>query len=228
MLRVAKGSFRLPAAPRSLAALNRIIAASKPPFSGAPKAVLGEGPIRALIAFVGEQRGDEEEKQGHPFVGPAGKLLKELMEQADTQGERVYLTNAVKHFKYEQRGKRRLHKRPTSGEIEHLSLVARSRTRFRRSARDCRLGRQRGARVDRQTLAIGAHRGETTLDGRAGYITVHPSALLRSPEAPARREARADFLADLKRIRALALSPSSPQRSGRRRSPAHAPPPDGS
>src|SRR5262249_21137654 len=153
---------------------------------------------------------------GHPFVGPAGKLLKELMEQADIQGERVYLTNAVKHFKYEQRGKRRLHKRPTSGEIEHYRWWLDLELDFVDPRVIVALGASAVRALTGKTLAIGAHRGETTLDGRAGYITVHPSALLRIPDAPARREARAVFLADLKRIRALALSPSSPPRSGRR------------
>jgi DNA polymerase len=105
--------------PASLAELNKMIAAAKPMVHGGSKAVLGEGPIGAPLAFVGEQPGDQEDRQGHPFVGPAGRLLDEALEAAGVERTDTYVTNAVKHFKYEQRGKRRIHQKPTVGEVKH-------------------------------------------------------------------------------------------------------------
>src|SRR5437588_9807755 len=92
--------------PKTLDALNAMIAASEPLVPGATRAVLGEGPVGALIAFVGEQPGDQEDRQGRPFVGPAGLLLDRAMADAGIDRDGVYVTNAVKHFKFEQRGKR--------------------------------------------------------------------------------------------------------------------------
>src|ERR1700730_9959465 len=86
----------------------------------ATQAVFGEGPLKALIALVGEQPGDEEDRQGRPFVGPAGKLLNKALEDAGIDRSDVYVTNAVKHFKFEERGKRRLHKKPVASEIKAL------------------------------------------------------------------------------------------------------------
>lgn len=105
--------------PRTLAELNTLIASSKPLVAGATRAVLGEGPIGAHIALVGEQPGDQEDMQGRPFVGPAGRLLDRALEEAGIDRKRAYLTNAVKHFKFEERGKRRLHKKPSAGEVRH-------------------------------------------------------------------------------------------------------------
>ena len=105
--------------PTSLAELNKMIAAAKPMVHGGLKAVLGEGPIGAPLALVGEQPGDQEDRQGHPFVGPAGRLLDEALEAAGVERTDTYVTNAVKHFKYEQRGKRRIHQKPTVGEVKH-------------------------------------------------------------------------------------------------------------
>ena len=107
------------AEPRSMTELNAALAASQPVVPGAARAVPGEGPVGALIAFVGEQPGDQEDRLGRPFVGPAGRLLDQAMADAGIDRKRVYLTNAVKHFKFEQRGKRRIHQRPTAGEVRH-------------------------------------------------------------------------------------------------------------
>ena len=105
--------------PQSLAELNRQIAAAPPMVEGGTRAVLGEGPVGAAIAFVGEQPGDQEDLAGRPFVGPAGQLLDRALAEAGIDREETYVTNAVKHFKYVQRGKRRLHQRPTAGEVGH-------------------------------------------------------------------------------------------------------------
>src|SRR3954467_14107132 len=94
------------AGPRTLAALNRMIAAAEPMVSGGTRAVPGEGPLHPQIAFVGEQPGDQEDLQGRPFVGPAGKLLDRALGEAGIDRAKVYVTNAVKHFKFEPRGKK--------------------------------------------------------------------------------------------------------------------------
>jgi hypothetical protein len=119
-----KAMAAIKAEPKTLAALNAIIARSESLVPGGTRAVLGEGPVRAAIAFVGEQPGDAEDREGRPFVGPAGQLLDRAMSQAGIERKSSYLTNAVKHFKFEQRGKRRIHQKPTAGEVETLSLVA--------------------------------------------------------------------------------------------------------
>src|SRR5262245_32083753 len=103
--------------PKTLEALNAMIATAPALVPGAKRAVLGEGPIGAAIAFVGEQPGDQEDRQGRPLVGPAGQLLDRAMAEAGIDRARCYLTNAVKHFKFEQRGKRRMHQKPTAGEV---------------------------------------------------------------------------------------------------------------
>ena len=104
--------------PRTLAELNRLIAASPPFVAGGTKAVLGEGPIGASIALVGEQPGDQEDLQGRPFVGPAGQILNRAMAEAGLDRRSAYVTGAVKHFKFEQRGKKRIHQKPTAGEVK--------------------------------------------------------------------------------------------------------------
>src|SRR5690606_12749886 len=87
-------------------------------YANATQTVFGEGPLNARLMLLGEQPGDQEDREGHPFVGPAGRMLARAMEAAGLPREQVYITNAVKHFKWEPRGKRRLHKRPTQGEVQ--------------------------------------------------------------------------------------------------------------
>src|SRR3569832_667133 len=103
--------------PKTLAALNRLIAAAPPMVKGGTRAVLGEGPLHPAIAFVGEQPGDQEDIAGKPFVGPAGQLLDKALEEAGIDRHEAYVTNAVKHFKFEPRGKRRIHKKPSGIEV---------------------------------------------------------------------------------------------------------------
>ncbi len=198
-------------APRTLAGLNKLIVASEPLVAGANRAVLGEGPVGAAIAFVGEQPGDVEEMEGRPFVGPAGKLLRAMMEDAGLAPERAYLTNAVKHFKFVQRGKRRLHQRPTAGEIERYRWWLGLELDFVDPKLVVALGATAVRALVGKALPIEANRGPYMFGERQGYITVHPSALLRIPEQDARRAARAAFLADLKKIKARAAI-KSPQR----------------
>jgi len=102
-----------------LDALNAIIAGSVPLVPAATQAVLGEGPEGAAIACVGEQPGDQEDRQGHPFIGPAGRLLDRALDEVGIDRGESYLTNAVKHFKFVERGKQRIHQRPTAREVRH-------------------------------------------------------------------------------------------------------------
>jgi len=192
------------AKPRTLAGLNKRIAAEAPPFEGSATPVFGEGPLGAAIAFVGEQPGDLEDREGRVFVGPAGKLLTKLMAEAGIARERIYLTNAVKHFKFVQRGKRRLHQRPTAGEIEHYRWWLDVELDIVDPKLVVALGASAVRALAGRALPIAANRGETRFGARRGYITVHPSSLLRIPDDDARHAARALFMSDLMRIRALA------------------------
>lgn len=202
-------------APKTLAALNEIILASKPLVPGAARAVLGEGPIGAAIAFVGEQPGDHEEIEGRPFVGPAGKLLDAAMEEAGIERKRTYVTNAVKHFKYEQRGKRRLHKSPNAGEVRCYRWWLMKELEFVHPSLIVALGATAVLALAGKPLPIMRNRGPATFEGGLpGYITVHPSFLLRVPDEDKVGERR-KFVADLKRIRTLAAKLSDrPRRHG--------------
>ncbi len=186
--------------PRTLAQLNRIIAAAEPLVPGATRAVLGEGPIGAAIALVGEQPGDQEDLQGRPFVGPAGQLLDGALEKAGIDRRGIYVTNAVKHFKFEQRGKRRIHQKPTAGEVKHYRWWLMQELAFVQPRLVVALGATAARALTGKAVSITQARGETRFDDLPGYITVHPSYLLRLPDEAAKREAYAAFLADLKRV----------------------------
>jgi DNA polymerase len=186
--------------PRTLEQLNRIIAAAEPLVAGATRAVLGEGPIGASVAFVGEQPGDQEDLQGRPFIGPAGQLLDGALEKAGIDRRKVYVTNAVKHFKFEQRGKRRIHQKPTAGEVKHYRWWLMKELEFVQPRLVVALGATAALALTGKAVAIAQARGEARFDAFPGYITVHPSYLLRLPDEVAKREAYAAFLADLKHV----------------------------
>ena len=189
--------------PTSLAALNRLIAAAEPMVKGGTRAVLGEGPLHADIAFVGEQPGDQEDIAGKPFVGPAGKLLDKAMAEAGIDRKRTYVTNAVKHFKFELRGKRRLHAKPTAGEVKHYRWWLEKELDLVKPKLVVALGATAALALAGRPLAVGKNRGPIVLDGRPGFITIHPSFLLRMRDEDKAR-AWKDFAADMKRIRKLA------------------------
>jgi uracil-DNA glycosylase family protein len=189
--------------PATLAALNRLISAAEPGVKGGTRTVLGEGPIHPDIVFVGEQPGDQEDLAGKPFVGPAGKLLDKAMEQAGIDRRKTYVTNAVKHFKFEQRGKRRIHSKPTAGEVKHYRWWLEKELELVKPKLVVALGATATLALAGKPLSISANRGPMTLDGHAGYITIHPSFLLRMPEED-KAQAWKDFVADMKRIRKLA------------------------
>jgi DNA polymerase len=163
--------------------------------------VFGEGPLDASILFVGEQPGDQEDLAGRPFVGPAGQLFDTALEDAGIDRSATYVTNAVKHFKFILRGKRRIHNKPDAGEIEACKWWL-----DQERAVTVALGATAARSLTGKTLTISRVREEplTLIDGSECWVTVHPSFLLRIPEPDRRREERAKFVRDLKRIKARA------------------------
>lgn len=170
----------------------------------ATQSVCGEGPRNARLMLVGEQPGDQEDLQGHPFVGPAGQLLNRALAHLGIEREEVFVTNAVKHFKYELRGKRRIHKTPAQSEAsaclhwldEEIALV--------QPGLLVALGATAARSLLGRPVPVMANRGQifTREDGTQVLITLHPSALLRMPDE-AREQAYADWLKDLAPIKRL-------------------------
>ncbi|MET0428195.1 MAG: UdgX family uracil-DNA binding protein, partial [Microvirga sp.] len=189
--------------PKTLDALNAVIARAGPLVPGATQAVFGEGPVPADIVFVGEQPGDQEDLQGRPFVGPAGRLLTKAMAEVGLDRSRLYLTNAVKHFKFEQRGERRIHARPTAGEVKHYRPWLMKELDLVRPRLVVALGATAVLALSGRQIPVTRARGRARFDEREGYITIHPSYLLRLPDEATKREAYAAFLEDLARIRDL-------------------------
>jgi DNA polymerase len=190
--------------PKTLEELNAIIAEAGPLVPGATQAVFGEGPAHADLAFVGEQPGDQEDRQGRPFVGPAGQLLTRALGEAGIERGEAYLTNAVKHFKFEQRGKRRIHVKPTAGEVKHYRPWLLQELELVRPKIVVALGATAVLALAGKAVPITRARGLARFGDRAGYITVHPSYLLRLPDEETKRRAYEEFLRDLSRIRDLA------------------------
>src|SRR5262245_46404866 len=168
--------------PKSLAELNALISGSEPLVPGATRAVLGEGPVGADIAFVGEQPGDQEDLEGRPFVGPAGKLLTHAMAEVGIERKKSYVTNAVKHFKFERRGKKRIHQKPTMGEVKHYRWWLMKELEFVHPRLVVALGGTALAALSGKAMPITKARGPMEFDGFPGYVTVHPSYLLRIPD----------------------------------------------
>lgn len=192
--------------PKSLAELNRQIAASRAEMPGSTHAVLGEGPMHAAIAFVGEQPGDQEDQQGRPFVGPAGMILNKAMEEAGIDRGKSYITNAVKHFKFIQRGKRRIHEKPTAGEVKHYRWWLQKELEFVKPRIVVALGATAVLALSGKALPIGKNRGAFQFGTLPGYITVHPSFLLRQTDEDSKERENMAFVRDLKRVRALATA----------------------
>lgn len=190
--------------PRSLAELNEEMAAAGPMVEGGTRAVLGEGPIGAPLAFVGEQPGDQEDLEGLPFVGPAGKLLDKAFEEAGIDRTRAYVTNAVKHFKFQQRGKRRLHEKPTMGEVKHYRWWLMKELEFVHPHLVVALGGTAAYALAGAPVVIGRSRGPAEFGTMSGFITVHPSSILRIRDHNEKETAYADFVRDLKSARKLA------------------------
>ena len=172
-------------------------------YKCATQTVFGEGPVSADIVFVGEQPGDQEDLAGRPFVGPAGQLFDAALQEAGIDRARTYVTNAVKHFKFQQRGKRRLHSKPDGGEIKACHWWLEQELELIRPPLTVALGATAARSLFGKVVTITPLRGapHQLADGSECWVTVHPSALLRAPDEEARREGRRLFVADLKRIR---------------------------
>jgi len=185
----------------TLAGLKRAAAACRgcELYRNATQTVFGEGPQRAALVLIGEQPGDQEDIAGHPFVGPAGRLLDRALTQAGVPRDAVYVTNAVKHFKWTARGKRRLHQRPREGEIDACRPWLEAELRVLKPAAVVCLGATAARAVFGRTIRIKDVRGRSTaspLHART-VVTVHPSSLLRVLDGRERERAFADFVTDL-------------------------------
>jgi uracil-DNA glycosylase family protein len=165
--------------------------------------VFGEGPLNAGILFVGEQPGDQEDLAGRPFVGPAGQLFDQALEKAGIDRATTYVTNAVKHFKYVQRGKKRIHDKPNAGEIAACRWWQEQERALIKPPVTVALGATAARSLFGKTVTITRMRGSPheLPDGGECWVTVHPSFLLRMPDEVRRREERARFVEDLILIR---------------------------
>jgi DNA polymerase len=170
--------------------------------------VFGEGPKRADIMLVGEQPGDAEDLAGHPFVGPAGKLLDRALEEAGIDRRAVYVTNVVKHFKWEPRGKRRIHAKPNAGEISACRPWLETEIALLRPHILVCLGATAAQALLGRKFKVSQQRGEFVESSLAPLVTatVHPSSILRAPDDVARRAEMKRFVADLKRVAAALLT----------------------
>jgi uracil-DNA glycosylase len=171
-----------------------------PLYRDATQAVPGEGPRHAPFMLVGEQPGDKEDLAGKPFVGPAGRLLDQALADAGIERTDTFVTNAVKHFKHEMRGKRRLHKRPDNYEVERCKIWLDLERRLVKPDIIVALGVTAARSLTGRTLTIGKVRGApiAMADGTRLIVTMHPSALLRIDNEAERHVAYQSFVADLK------------------------------
>lgn len=171
-----------------------------PLYKHATQVVPGEGPARAPLMLVGEQPGNEEDLAGEPFVGPAGRMLDRALHEAGLERRKIFITNAVKHFKFEPRGKRRLHKRPDANEIDACRLWQDFERKLVRPRLVVALGATAARSLLHRVVTISKERGrpQPLEDGGSVLVTIHPSYLLRiRDEADARAE-YTRFVADLK------------------------------
>jgi uracil-DNA glycosylase len=173
-----------------------------PLYRNATQTVFGEGPAHAPVMLVGEQPGDQEDLQGRPFVGPAGRILDRALVDAGVDRSRVYVTNAVKHFKFEPRGKKRLHKKPNAGEIEACRWWLDQELEVIKPALTVALGATAARALAGRAIAIGTSRGRLIdlRDGLPGLVTIHPSFLLRMPDPDVKAQEYRRFVQDLRLI----------------------------
>ena len=171
-----------------------------PLYANATQAVPGQGPGRARVMLVGEQPGDKEDLAGKPFVGPAGKLLDRALADAGIPRGETFVTNAVKHFKFEPRGKRRLHKKPNAHEIERCKWWLDQERAIVQPEVIVALGASAARSLLGRVVTITKLRAETLqlADGTRLVVTIHPSALLRTQDEADKRAAYAAFVKDLK------------------------------
>jgi DNA polymerase len=179
-----------------------------PLYKNATQTVFGEGPDRAQIMFVGEQPGDSEDLAGHPFVGPAGKLLDRCIKEAGIDRRRAYVTNAVKHFKWVPRGTRRIHNKPNSMEIAACFPWLEAEIAAVKPKIVVALGATAAQALFGKAFRVTRERGKLVPSRFAPYAmaTVHPSSLLRAPDEETRHREMRLFVEDLKKAAALLRS----------------------
>lgn len=198
----ARPAASLPPVAGTLPALNDEIAHCRrcPLHCAATQAVSGEGPADAAIMLVGEQPGDAEDLAGRPFVGPAGQLLDRALAEAGLDRGRLYLTNAVKHFKYEPRGKRRIHQKPNAGEVQSCKWWLNREIALIRPRLIVALGATAAGALSGRAVSVTKERGPMSFGEARGFVTVHPSFLLRLPDQSAKDREYRNFVADLGRV----------------------------
>ena len=191
----------------SLAALRQQAEGCKlcPLHEPATQTVFGEGPEGASLIFVGEQPGDKEDIAGKPFIGPAGRLFDETLEEAGIERTAVYVTNAVKHFKFQPRGKFRLHQKPNGDEIQTCRWWLDQELKLIDPALTVALGATAAQSLLGRSIAVTKERGQVLEngEGRRIFITVHPSFLLRIPDERRKADERARFRDDMIAVREL-------------------------
>lgn len=176
-------------------------------WRNATQTVFGEGPAKALVMLVGEQPGDQEDRQGHPFVGPAGGLLDQALSEAGIDRDDVYVTNVVKHFKWvaTQTGKRRIHKKPRHSEIEACRPWLDAELQVVQPRVLVCLGASAAQALVGKQFRVTQDRGKPIQSELAPFVmaTVHPSSILRAPDSRERERQREEFVRDLKRAAEL-------------------------
>src|SRR3989454_2156167 len=197
--------YARPATPPDTSSLTEVLAASRECtachlYKRATQTVFGEGPRGAPIMLVGEQPGDYEDVAGKPFVGPAGKIMDRALEESGIDRTKVYVTNAVKHFKWEPRGKRRIHQKPNSREIAACRPWLEAELRIVKPKLVVAMGATAAQTIFGPAFRVSRERGQelsSTLAPRV-LATVHPSSLLRQPDEASREREYKHFVSDLR------------------------------
>jgi uracil-DNA glycosylase len=189
----------------SMRSLRRAAAGCRgcPLWRNATQTVFGQGPKRARLMLVGEMPGDREDLVGKPFVGPAGRLFDEALQAVGIERDDAYVTNVVKHFKWEPRGKRRLHKRPSAAEVVACRPWLDAEIELVRPRALVCLGATAAQSLFGPRFLVSKQRGQPVASNLAPYVTatVHPSSLLRQRNSDARREALERFIADMAAVK---------------------------
>lgn len=174
-------------------------------YKNATQTVFGEGRGGARVVFVGEQPGDREDIEGRPFGGPAGRLFDAVLEDVGIDRKKTYVTNAVKHFKFEPRGKRRIHSKPNAGEIRACRWWLDQELALIRPDVAVALGATAARALTGKPVSVMKLRGTvvSSTEGLPVFITVHPSSLLRVPDEADRRRARELFAEDMRKVQAM-------------------------
>ena len=174
-------------------------------WRNATQTVFGEGPENADVIFVGEQPGDQEDLAGKPFVGPAGRVFNSILDDAEINRRKVYVTNAVKHFKFEPRGKRRIHSKPNAGEIQACRWWLDKELDLIKPNLVVALGATAAQALLGKTVPVLKMRGEVILreDGLRVFVTIHPSLILRIREPADKDAERARFVKDMRKVKRL-------------------------